>query len=502
MILAALYLLVFLWMVKKIPFFKDDVFTFKGILIIIGIKVIGCLAYYWVYYIYMPQFEGADSREALNGAETIYKAMHTNVLDYIRMVFGMHSESEYDRLYQTYFLYINDWSQAPSADNFFLNDNRTVVRIHAIFRLFSFGSYAVHALFLLLLSFIGQFAFYKTFKPYFKSKEWLFILIIFLTPSVLFWSSGLLKEPIAIFILGVFMYSFFKLFVHTTYSFKHIILFIVSVVLFLLLKPYILILLILPLLVFLVINKYQPKKVALYYVISIAVMISSSILILKFVAKKDVIQTIVTRQNDFINLSNGGIFFINSEKYVRLNCEDRQQFTMVDSINQMCIIKPHTSYMYWNMGNINDTLFVKDNADTSKYQFLSYSLPASSAIDMERLEYSLYSFMKLMPKSLMNVLVKPFFYHVKSGIEWIASIENLCFLMFFIFCFIYRKKTNLNWNLIICCICLIILSFLLIGLTTTVYGAIVRYKVPFLPFLLMIPLLIVDENKVKRFFFK
>ncbi len=496
--LAFIYLIVFLFMVYKLPFFKDAQFTFKHILFFISIKIIGCLAYYWVYYIYMPQFEGADSREALDGAETIYKAIHTNVWDYIRMVFGMHSESEYDRLYQDYFLHINDWSQTPSANTFFLNDNRTVVRIHAIFRLFSFGQYAVHALFLLLLSFVGQFAFYKTFKPYFKAKEVLLMLVIFLTPSILFWSSGLLKEPLAIFILGIFIYTFFKLFVDKKYSFKIMISFLCSVVLFMLLKPYILILLAFPLLIFLVANKYQPKKIVLFYVASICIMISSSVLILKFVIKKDIIQSIVTRQNDFINLSNGGIFFINDKKYVRLDCKDKEQFTEVDSIKHYCIIKPHTNYMYWNMGNIHDTIFVKDNQDTSRFQFLSYSLPASSAIDMERLNHSVFSFIKLIPKSFINVLAKPFFYNLKSAIEWIASLENLIFALFFILCFMYRKKTNIDWNLLYLYVFTILISFLLIGLTTTVYGAIVRYKVPFLPFLLLIPLLIVDEKKLKK----
>jgi hypothetical protein len=42
------------------------------------------------------------------------------------------------------------------------------------------------------------------------------------------------------------------------------------------------------------------------------------------------------------------------------------------------------------------------------------------------------------------------------------------------------------------------MSYLLIGLTTTISGAIVRYKVPFLPFLWMISLLFLEEKTLKK----
>jgi hypothetical protein len=133
------------------------------------------------------------------------------------MIFGLHSELDTDPLYQPYFEKIEKWGRADVTGDFFLNDNRTPIRINAIIMLFSFGNYAVHALVMLVISFVGQFAFYKTFKGYFPGKEMLLAIIIFLTPSILFWTSGVLKEPIAMCLLGLFVYAFFKLFVHYQY---------------------------------------------------------------------------------------------------------------------------------------------------------------------------------------------------------------------------------------------------------------------------------------------
>ncbi len=428
----------------------------------------------------------------------MFQAVYENPMDYIKMLFGIHSELETDTLYKPYFDKINDWSQAKPADNFFLNDNRTPVRFHAFIRLFSFGNYAVHALSMLIVSFIGQFAFYKTFKPYFPQKEKLLMTIIFLVPSVLFWSSGVLKEPLALCLMGFFLYLFFKIFIHHHNHLKTIFCLIVTVLSFMVLKPYILMLLILPLIVFVLVQKMQVKKIALFYSVSLITIFSLSLITLKYVFHKDVIKTIVIRQNDFINLSNGGIFLRNNTNYVRLNPQDTNQYTFVDSEKTICKIKPHTKLMYWKLNHNNDTIFVNNNQDTSVYRFVSSCMPAGSAISMQRLTYSVSSFVKLIPTAFYHVIAKPFFYDSHSVSELMASLENVAYILFFICCCIFYQRKGIDKNMLYLCLSITITAFLLIGLTTTVMGAIVRYKVPFIPFLLMIPLLYLDADVLKR----
>jgi hypothetical protein len=498
LIVALLYFIIFCWVVYKLPFFKDAHISFKWISIILLIKIIGCYAYYRFYFSGNANGPQGDSYDTLTGSNIMFQAIYENPLDYIKMLFGIHSELETDALYNPYFDKINDWSQAKPADNFFLNDNRTSVRFHAFIRLFSFGNYAVHALSMIIVSFSGQFAFYKTFKSYFPQKEKLLMAIIFFVPSVLFWSSGVLKEPLALCLMGFFLYSFFKLFIHHQYHLKTIFCLIVTVLSFVVLKPYILMLLILPLIVFVLVQKLQVKKVALCYAISLMTIFSVSLITLKFVFHKDVIKTIVVRQNDFINLSKGGIFFINTTNYVRLNPNDTNQYTYVDAEKTTCKIKPHTKLMYWKINNNNDTIFVNDNQDTSVYRFVSSCMPAGSAISMQRLTYSVSSFAKLLPIALYNVIAKPFFYDSHSSSELVASLENLCYILFFICCFVFHTRKPIDKNMLYLCISIAITAFLLIGLTTTVMGAIVRYKVPFIPFLLMIPLLYLDADILKR----
>lgn len=500
MILAVIYFILFCFIVKRFSFFKDDAISFKFLLCILCLKVLACFAYYWVYFDHYKGELLSDSESTMNGAKIIYSALPKHFDDYFKIIFGFHSESQSDPLYDLYFKGIDKWERVGDHNDFFLNDNRTITRINALIMLFSFGYYAVHGFFMLALSFIGQWAFYKTFKNYFKGKEVLLASVIFLTPSVLFWTSGVLKEPIAICLLGMFCYSFFKLFIHKQKSIKQFSILVVSLFLSLIVKPYILMVVLIPLCCFAFVNQFQIRRVFLFYLTFFCVLLVGGIATLKFVFNKDVVKVIVARQNDFINLSNGGTFFLNDQRYVRLDYEENSdKYEMVDSVKKLYRIKPHVKLMYWNEPNLNwDTVFVNDNQDTSLYSYISSSPPAGSAIPMERLTNSFSSFAKVVPKSFYNVLCKPFFYDAKGALDLLASLENFLFLILIVFCVVYRNPSLINSNLLWFCVFLVLCSFLLVGLTTTVLGAIVRYKVPFLPFLLMIPLLFLDGEKWKK----
>ena len=498
MILAAIYFLLFCFLIGKLSFFKDSSLSLKFIFGILLLKVMGCFAYYWVYFCYYPAGFNGDSVSTLHDAKIMYDALPNHPADFFKMVLGLHSDLDTDPLYKPYFHQIEKWGRADVSSNFFLNDNRTPIRINAIIMLFSFGSYSVHAFAMLAFSFIGQFAFFKAFKSYFPKKEILLALIIFITPSVLFWTSGVLKEPMAIGLLGLFVYAFMKLFIDDQFKIKYTLLLICSSLLFLILKPYILILLLVPLFIFALIKRFQIKRVALFYLTAMLFLYGGVVLALKVLLHKDVIQTIVVRQNDFINLSKGGTFFLNDEKYVRFEITDTTHYEVVDAKRNLYKLKPHSAFMYWRNNNLRDTIYETNNKDTSSFRFISRVTPSGSAISMERLDYSFGSFAKLIPQSFYNVLCRPFFYDSRSILELIASLENLMFLIIIIFCFWFRTKNKMDANLLSLCITLVVTSFILVGLTTTVLGAIVRYKIPFIPFLLMIPLLFLDTDRLKK----
>ena len=102
---------------------------------------------------------------------------------------------------------MNFWSRSYNFG--LINDNQTIIRFNALIQFFSFGNYQIHNILFNLLSFTGLLAIWKFFKTKFEVKKWMLLLSLFLFPTVLLWTSGVLKESILIFALGFFLYFFF-----------------------------------------------------------------------------------------------------------------------------------------------------------------------------------------------------------------------------------------------------------------------------------------------------
>jgi hypothetical protein len=91
-------------------------------------------------------------------------------------------------------------------------DAQTIIRINALIRFVSFGIYNVHVLFFSFFSLTGIMAFYRIMRrPAWRNHQLLFAGL-FLFPSLMFWSSGILKEGILIFGMGLFFYGLHLLF--------------------------------------------------------------------------------------------------------------------------------------------------------------------------------------------------------------------------------------------------------------------------------------------------
>lgn len=347
--------------------------------------------------------------------------------------------------------------------------------------------------------FSGLTALFKTFAPYFIKKEKLLFAVLFLVPSVVFWSSGVLKEGILLFALGFAFYSFFHIFVFK----KHILLNIVCLTLasFLLLinKNYLLLAVAPALLCFYCVNKLNIARPLLFYSAFYVVTFFIGLLFSNYFSENNLLETFSLKQRDFINVSKGGVFIQNNTYFVRID-PDKKMFLDTLSKNNFKI-KPGSTYMYWTNENFIDTLYTKNSTDTASYH-LVWDLPiAGSTINISRLEPTIFSLIKTAPAAIYNSLCKPSFFSAKSFLEKFTALENACVLIFLIIC-VWFKKHSYNRNLFALCLFICLVILLLIGYTTPVAGAIVRYKVPIMPFLLMCGILIIDEQKLKFFFKK
>jgi hypothetical protein len=91
------------------------------------------------------------------------------------------------------------------------------------------------------------------------------------------------------------------------------------------------------------------------------------------------------------------------------------------------------------------------------------------------------------PGALFVAYFRPHLFEVNSAMYLAAALENLFYLLLLLWALFKMNKLNFeNYRLMLVCLSALLGLGLLLGLITPVLGAVVRYKIPALPFLVML----------------
>ena len=217
-ILPVFVLLGLLWSISKLDFFKNGPFSTRSLQLAFFLRIAMGFGLFLIYSYHYPSRQDADTFKYFDDSKYMYDAFWTNPEDYFKMLFGIHCNTEYFNT--EYFNNMSNWVR--SYDNGLFNDNRLMIRVNAFLRIFSFGNYHVHSIILAFLAFMGSFSLSKLFFEVSRSKVLTYIAV-FLVPSLVFWSSGILKEAVLLAALGFFAYHFYHLFDSTSKLINNII---------------------------------------------------------------------------------------------------------------------------------------------------------------------------------------------------------------------------------------------------------------------------------------
>jgi hypothetical protein len=417
--------------IKKSRYFKNTNLKTNTLYFLFLIKLISAYCLFLVYTHYYTDRTTADIFKYFDDSTWLYKNVFSkSPINYLKIIFGIHTDEPYIH----YELKKTQYWFKPHETNVF-NDNRTVIRFNLIIYLISLGYYHIHTLILCFLSFIGLTGIYKTFHKLFPNQSLILITGIFLLPSVLFWGSGILKESILLFSIGIFVYQlsefyFFKKRAFTTFFWITISFFLLTIT-----KTYVIITLIPSVIALLTYKKFQNLKPIIYFTIIHILCITTALIINQLNPEIDILGNLVYKQHDFLNVAR----------------------------------------------------------DTK----------ATSVIYVEKLSNQLYSFVHFSPLALINGLLRPSIFELKSLPFLPSVLESSLLLVGIIFIGFKRKKTLNQEQILILTFSLFFSLFLalLIGLVVPVLGAIVRYRVPYLPFLYSTIFLMIDFPK-NEFLFK
>jgi hypothetical protein len=524
---CAFYILLFSVLIGRSPAFSLPGLNNRVTLLAFYLKLIFGLLLWFIYAHHYKNRITSDIFKYYDDSKVIFSAIHDHFGDYIKLVFGI---DDGNPAIHKYFLQMNSWLNGHESTLY--NNSHFIIRLNAIFMLFSGGHYGVHVILMCFLSLWGLCLIYKAFYPYLQSQPYGLFAAVFLFPSVLLWGSGILKEGLVLLGLGLTIYYGRLMLNKPVNKKKCAILFIVGLILLFENKAYVL-LCILPcfiaefLIYFISVAKKHPLTT---YMLVTVLYLGAGFNLGKINPKYDPLIMISYKQQEFNRLSKGGIYLRpkeDSSLFVYLPVSDTASLIpynkFADSLYRKEGLQYITSASFTNWEIINHngayfkikkgapylrfTIHHKDSInltgnDSTLYWVDIYDEPANSRVEIAPIKPTIVGLIAGVPQALNISVIRPHIHEAHSAALLIYLGENHVILLFILLALVFFKRNNPNKNKIAFCLVYCLLMLTLIGLTTPIYGGIERYKVVVIPFLLILLLMIYDKEKVKRLFKK
>ncbi len=405
-----LFYILFSWRRKK---YKDPIlrkYHRQGF----WIKVFSCFAYCMFVLHFSPgDTNGLYHPEGYN----IYKLILKDASN-INLLLG--SGKDFDQA-----LLMN----IDNAGYFNEESNFMVTRIVTILSFITFGKFLAINLIFSMVSFTGVWRLYRFFYEQYPQLHRQFAIAILYLPSFVFWSSGILKDPLCTGAIGWITYSLYGMF----YQKK---------------SP----LIYLPILL---ISSYMVVILKVYIIVSY----------LPFLALYMLLKNVTLIKNKFAKVLVVGCFLIGS---------------VLGFLNI-------TSAMQKALGNFASAGVSKS---IKNYQ-VNYENQANSATSNFSLgvefDGTANSLVRMAPAAVIATLFRPYIWESKKASTLLSSLESLALMLFTIFVLIkvgIRKFvfTIINKPIVLYCLMFSVVFALFVGATTLNFGSLVRYKIPAIPF--------------------
>ena len=143
---------------------------------------------------------------------------------------------------------------------------------------------------------------------------------------------------------------------------------------------------------------------------------------------------------------------------------------------------------------------VFQQASSIQQDFQNNDTYGDKKYDLGKVEFTSVGLLKVMPLAIITGIYRPFIWEALSPTLILNGIESVIFL-YFTFLF-FRKKALKKWALIrsheflIFCLLFILIIGFMTGMTSILYGVLVRLRAPLLPFLFI--LLTMDMTKMLK----
>ncbi len=419
---VALFAVFFTWRRKKI----EDPVLKKYHLIGFWIKVFSAFA----YIIYSLNLAKVDSvflyyPEGVNISKLILKDISN-----IKILFAPGRDFDTDLLADSF-----NKGYFKSESNYF------IAKLVTVFSFFTFGNYSVITLFFSMISFAGVWRLYRFFYDQYPHLHKAFAIAILYLPNFVFWSSGILKDPLCTGMMGFITYGLYKIIVKKQSIIKNTFAVILASTILGLVKDYILVSYLPFLLLFFVGNRIQRIERP-----AVKVMLISFIAFLTAIG-----------------------FFLTKDIIV---------------------------------GGVVDKL--AESVQDMQSNFMSISGLAESSFSLgAEFDGTPGGLLKIAPLGIVASLYRPFLWEAKGISFFLSAVESTVVIFYTLYVFfkagpVAFLKGIFKDPMIFFCLMFALVFALFVGVTTLNFGTLVRYKIPCMPFYIISLILILNRYKTKK----
>jgi len=389
--------------------------------------------------IYFYYYRGGDTIMYFYSAVAMSNLAQLDLVSYLEVVTGPNDMENLSKF--------NEQIGYPYGNMYFDSRAYFVIRLISPVVLLTFNSYLITTLFLASISYFGIWRCFRTFVSYFPSLTNKFAIAFLYMPSVVFWGSAIMKDTFTLSATAWWVHCADEVLFKKRKYFYNVSGLIVSAVVLIVMKPYI----------FMAIFPVTVLWVLYFRVAKI------KNALIKFLLLPIALVTMLF-----------GTFFVLNALGDKLD-----KFSLDKAVETVMVLQ-------------------SDMKRSEQY--------GSNYFDIGPMDGTLGNLASKFPVALNAALFRPYIWESKNIVMAISSLENfwlLCFVLLMLWrtrvWFFFRAFTGNP--LIMMCFMFAILFGFVIGISTPNFGALVRFKIPMIPFIVA-GLYIMNELNLRRLWAK
>jgi len=400
-------------------------------------KIIGVSFFVIIYLFY---YKGGDTMSYFRGAKAIAELIISDSEKGLAILFDT------DSYYNSYSSF-NYQTGFPDYSYFSNKNTFLICRLSAPLYLLGSKSFFITSFLTAVFSFVGMWKFYRLLNILYPGNSKIFAYLVLFMPSLIFWGGGIMKDSYMLGATCWTTYSFYHILIARKKIFWNVCFLVVNVVMILNCKPYILISLV-PGFLFWVNNSYLKniKNTLIRILVFPAIIVTFSVL-----------GALI-----FNGLSGSMGVYGSLEGAIK-----KAQITQDDLLNE------------WHYGGNN------------------YKL--------DRIDGSISGLLSSAPLAVFTAIFRPLPWEIGSPTMVVSAIENTILLLFVLYYLIrigpfsFFRLTFNDPFLVYCLVFSLFFAFG-VGIAGTNFGALVRYKIPLMPFFFSFVYIVRKKSvfKIKR----